>query len=63
MDNVLAALADPVRRGAVELLAKRPHRAGELAAELGTTPSSMSKHLRVLRQSGVVAESHPGFDA
>jgi DNA-binding transcriptional ArsR family regulator len=63
VDDVLAALADPVRRGAVELLAKRPHRAGELAAELGTTPSSMSKHLRVLRQSGVVAESHPDFDA
>jgi DNA-binding transcriptional ArsR family regulator len=63
VDDLLAALADPVRRSAVELLAQRPHRAGELAAELGTTPSSMSKHLRVLRQSGVVAETHPDFDA
>lgn len=63
LDTLLAALADPVRRGAVELLAKRPRRAGELAAELGTSPSSMSKHLRVLRDCGLVTETHPEFDA
>jgi DNA-binding transcriptional ArsR family regulator len=63
VDDLLAALADPLRRGAVELLARRPHRAGELAAELGTTPSTMSKHLRVLRECDVVAETHPEFDA
>ena len=38
LDDTLAALADPVRRRAVELLAERPHRAGELARELRTTP-------------------------
>ena len=63
LDDTLAALADPVRRGAVELLAQGPRRAGELAAELGTTPSTMSKHLRVLRQGGLVDETHPEFDA
>jgi DNA-binding transcriptional ArsR family regulator len=63
LDDLLAALADPVRRGAVDLLARRPHRAGELAAELGTTASTMSKHLRVLRDCGLVAETHPEFDA
>jgi DNA-binding transcriptional ArsR family regulator len=52
-----------VRRGAVELLAQGPRRAGELAAELGTTPSTMSKHLRVLRHGGLVDETHPEFDA
>jgi DNA-binding transcriptional ArsR family regulator len=56
-------LADPLRRRAVELLARRPRRAGELARELRTTPSSMSKHLRVLRQHGLVTETHPDFDA
>lgn len=63
LDDTLAALADPVRRSAVELLARGPRRAGELAAELGTTPSTMSKHLRVLRQGGLVDETHPEFDA
>jgi len=63
LDDTLAALADPVRRRAVELLAQGPRRAGELARELGTSPSTMSKHLRVLRQRGLVTESHPEFDA
>ncbi|HAY07304.1 MAG TPA: transcriptional regulator, partial [Hyphomonas sp.] len=31
LDSTLAALADPDRRRAVELLGKRPHSAGELA--------------------------------
>lgn len=63
VDRVLAALADPSRRRAVELLAQRPHRAGELADALGVTPSVMSKHLRVLRSSGLVSGRHPDFDA
>ena len=63
LDDTLAALADPLRRRAVELLAKQPLRAGELARELRTTPSTMSKHLRVLRQHGLVTETHPDFDA
>ncbi|CAN5598011.1 metalloregulator ArsR/SmtB family transcription factor [soil metagenome] len=62
LDDTLAALADPIRRQAVELLADRPRRAGELAAALGATPSAMSKHLRVLRQRGIVTQSHPDFD-
>jgi DNA-binding transcriptional ArsR family regulator len=63
LDDTLAALADPLRRRAVELLAERPHRAGELATALGTTPSTLSKHLRVLRQRGLVTDTHPDIDA
>jgi DNA-binding transcriptional ArsR family regulator len=63
LDRTLGALADPVRRGIVDLLADRPHRAGELARELGATPPAISKHMRVLRESGLVAETHPEFDA
>lgn len=63
IDETFAALADPVRRQVVELLAGRPMRPGELSQETGTTPSAMSKHLRVLRQRGLVTESHPEFDA
>lgn len=63
LDDTLAALADPVRRRVVELLAERPWRAGELSDALGTTPSAMSKHLKVLRRHGLVTDAHPDFDA
>lgn len=62
VDAALAALADPLRRRTVELLALRPHRAGELAGALGVTPPTMSKHLRTLRQGGLVTDSPPSFD-
>jgi DNA-binding transcriptional ArsR family regulator len=63
IDRTLAALADPHRRAAVDLLRERPRAAGELARSLGLTPPAMSRHLRVLREGGLVAESHPDFDA
>lgn len=63
VDATLAALADPHRRRAVELLAERPRPAGELARELDLSPPAMSRHLRALRESGLVEESHPEFDA
>lgn len=54
IDRTLAALADPTRRSAIELLRKRPRRAGELAAALELSAPRMSQHLRVLRRSGLV---------
>ncbi len=63
LDTTIEALADPVRRRAVELLSARPHRSSELADELGITRSAMSKHLRLLRRSGVVTERADEFDA
>lgn len=63
VDQTLAAIADPCRRRAVELLGDGPRRAGELATALDVTPSVMSRHLRVLRESGLVEETHPPFDA
>jgi DNA-binding transcriptional ArsR family regulator len=63
VDVTLAALADPVRRRSVELLAERPRRAGELADALGVSPPVMSRHLRVLRNADLVEEEHPTFDA
>lgn len=62
IDEVLDALADPVRRGAVDLLRKRPRRAGDLARALNVTPPAMSRHLRVLRQTGVVEEQREEDD-
>lgn len=63
VDLTLAALADPVRRRSVELLAARPRRAGELAETIGVSAPVMSRHLRVLRNADLVAEEHPPFDA
>jgi DNA-binding transcriptional ArsR family regulator len=63
LDRTLAALADQERRRAVDLLRDRPRRAGELAEALGVAPSAMSRHLKVLRASGLVTEAHPEFDA
>ena len=63
LDRTLAALADPHRRRVVDLLRERPRRAGELAEILGLSPPAMSRHLRALRGSGLVEESHPAFDA
>lgn len=62
IDGAFAALADPARRRAVELLAQQPQRAGELARALRVSPSAMSKHLRILRDGGLVTESHPVHD-
>jgi DNA-binding transcriptional ArsR family regulator len=63
IDRTFAALADPHRRRAVELLGQRPRRAGELAEALGLPSPAMSRHLRELKQSGLVEETHPEFDA
>lgn len=63
LDQTLAALAEPNRRRVVELLRERPYRAGELAEAAKLTPPALSRHLRTLRRSGLVEESHPDFDA
>ena len=63
VDNTLIALADPVRRGIVELLKVQPHRAGELATLLAINGPLMSKHLKTLRDSALIEEDRPGDDA
>ena len=63
LDRKLAALADPHRRRAIDLLREKPRRAGELADALGLAAPAMSRHLRALKQSGLVVETHPEFDA
>jgi DNA-binding transcriptional ArsR family regulator len=63
LDLTLAALADPHRRHVIELLRVQPRPAGELAREVGLAPAAMSRHLRALKESGLVEDSHPAFDA
>ena len=37
--------------------------AGELASELGLAPPAMSRHLRAMKEGGLVEDGHPDFDA
>jgi len=60
---VLGALADPTRRQVVELLGTAPRRAGELAAAVGMSAPAMSRHLKVLLQSGIVTDERTVADA
>ena len=54
LDATFSALADPTRRGVVELLRKQPRRASDLADALDASRPAMSRHLRVLRSCGLV---------
>jgi DNA-binding transcriptional ArsR family regulator len=63
VDRTLAALADPTRRGVIELLRTKPHRASEIADALSMTRPAMSRHLRVLRKAGLVRENELEHDA
>lgn len=63
LGRVLAVIADPTRRAAIELLRKKPLRSGDIAAALSTSHPAMSRHLRVLRQAGIVEEESREDDA
>ncbi|GIG56367.1 transcriptional regulator [Longispora fulva] len=63
LDGTFTALADPTRRRILELLRERPHRAGELSAAFDITAPAVSRHLRVLRQAGLVEERFVEADA
>jgi DNA-binding transcriptional ArsR family regulator len=54
MDAVLQALADPSRRTVLETLRDHPATAGELADSLPIARPGVSRHLRVLREAGLV---------
>ena len=59
----ITAIADPTRREVLGLLSEKPHRASDLALTVGTSPSSMSKHLKVLMQAGLVIDERPVSDS
>jgi DNA-binding transcriptional ArsR family regulator len=52
--EALAALADPTRREIVALLADGEVGTGELATHFPTSRPAVSRHLRVLREAGLV---------
>src|SRR5687768_224262 len=54
MVTTFEALADPTRRRILDLLRERPRLVGELVDLLETSQPGISKHLRVLRDVGLV---------
>jgi DNA-binding transcriptional ArsR family regulator len=55
-----AAIADPTRRRLLELVRDREVPAGELAGEFTVSRPAVSRHLRVLREAGLVRERREG---
>jgi DNA-binding transcriptional ArsR family regulator len=60
VDQATAAIADPVRRQILTALRDAPQTAGALAARFPISRPAVSRHLRVLRESGLVADTLRG---
>jgi ArsR family transcriptional regulator len=58
--NILKALAHPSRILIVEKLAEKPYCVCELTAMIGADTSTVSKHLSILRNAGLISDSKKG---
>ena len=54
MDSPFDVVADPARRRLLDVLRQAPRPVGELAAATGLSQPSTSRHLRILREAGLV---------
>ena len=54
MNDPFRALAHPIRRGIVERLAHGPRTVGDATADFGVSKPAISKHLKVLEETGVI---------
>ena len=61
-EELLLALADGTRARILELLAARPHTASELHRAFPIAAPAVSRHLRVLREAGLIEERRPEDD-
>jgi DNA-binding transcriptional ArsR family regulator len=60
LTEVADAVADPVRREILVMLRHAPLTAGEIAARFTISRPAVSRHLRVLRESGLVRDEQIG---
>ncbi|GAA4561777.1 metalloregulator ArsR/SmtB family transcription factor [Planotetraspora kaengkrachanensis] len=60
MDEVAAAIMDPVRREILLMLRNGPLSAGQIAGRFSVSRPAVSRHLRVLRESGLVHDELVG---
>jgi DNA-binding transcriptional ArsR family regulator len=59
-DAVFKALADPTRRHILSLLRERRRSVGEIASNFRVSRPAISKHLRLLRDAGLVVDQPEG---
>ena len=60
MSDPFRALGDPHRRAIVELLGSGPHSVQEIADELPISRPAVSRHLRLLKDAGLVIDESRG---
>jgi DNA-binding transcriptional ArsR family regulator len=59
-ETVLKAIAEPRRQQILRLVWAQERPAGEIAAQFDISRPAISKHLRVLREAGLVEERREG---
>ena len=60
METVLKAIAEPRRQEILRLLWQRERAAGDVAAHFDISRPAISKHLRILKEAGLLEERHAG---
>lgn len=55
VNDSFRALSHPIRRGIVERLASGPATVGDVTRDFGVSKPAISRHLRVLEETGVVS--------
>lgn len=58
--KVFAALANPTRRALLDLLREKPQAVNQLAEHFSMRRPSVSEHLKVLREAGLVVDERHG---
>lgn len=60
LDAIFSALSDPTRRRIVERLARKPLTVGEIASEFTISQPAISRHVRLLEESGLLRREIDG---
>ena len=60
LQNILRALADPIRRKILNLLKNGRLSAGEIVEQFDVTGASISRHLSVLKEADLIRDTREG---
>ncbi|HET7584893.1 MAG TPA: autorepressor SdpR family transcription factor [Gemmatimonadaceae bacterium] len=59
-EKVFKALGDPTRRDIVKLLRRGPRTSGDIAEQFSTAWATISRHLAVLKDAGIITAERNG---